>query len=117
MLFCGQILPSRTIFDGKPQTMYSVDLLEEAIDLAKANGFEVRQWLGESGGGACRIGSKWVLFINLTLTAQEQLQNVVLALRGTGVLLDSSKCSSQLRAMLPPAAQHALDRQDLVTSL
>ncbi len=58
--------------------MHSVDLLDEALDLARASGFEVRQWLGESGGvPACRIGSKWVLFVNLSLTAEEQLQGLI----------------------------------------
>ena len=62
--------------------MHSVDLLEEALRLAMNSGFEVRQeWLHEKGGGACRIGDKWVLFVDLSVSAQEQLGQVVGALR------------------------------------
>lgn len=61
--------------------MHSVDLLEEAIRLAQNSGYEVRQeWLGERGGGVCRIGDKQVLFVDLSLTAQEQLDQIVDAL-------------------------------------
>lgn len=61
--------------------MHCVDLLEEAILLAQTCGFEVRQeWLGERGGGVCRIGEKQVLFVDLSLTAQEQLDQTVTAL-------------------------------------
>ena len=55
--------------------MHTIDLLEEALRLAEQAGFEVRrQWLGESNGGACRIGEQKVLFVNLSLTADEQLR-------------------------------------------
>ena len=54
--------------------MHSVDLLEEALNLAQVHGFEVRrEWLGDAPGGACRVGSKWLLYANLSLTADEQL--------------------------------------------
>ena len=65
-------------------TMHSVDLLEEAQQVAEQAGFEIRrQWLGESLGGACRLGNRWVLFINLSLTADEQLQQVIQALNSS----------------------------------
>jgi hypothetical protein len=61
--------------------MHCVDLLEEAIKLAQDSGYEVRQeWLGERGGGVCRIGDNRVLFVDLSLTAQEQLEQTVKAL-------------------------------------
>ena len=54
--------------------MHSVDLLEEALSLALDLGLEVRQeWLGEQAGGLCRIRNREVLFVNLSVTAQEQL--------------------------------------------
>ena len=80
--------------------MHSVDLLDEALDLARASGFEVRQWLGESGGGACRIGAKWVLFVNLSLTAEEQLQGLIASLRRTGQEFDMTHCSAKLQRLL-----------------
>lgn len=80
--------------------MHSVDLIDEALDLARSSGFEVRQWLGESSGGACRIGSKWVLFVNVSLTAEEQLQGLIVSLRRTGQEFDVTQCSSKLRRLL-----------------
>lgn len=60
--------------------MHSVDLLEEALSLAMDLGFEVRQeWLDEQLGGACRLGDKLVLFVNLSQTAKEQLNCVATA--------------------------------------
>ncbi len=62
--------------------MHSVDLLEEAIAVAAEAGFEVRQeWLAESTGGACRIGNKYVLYVDQSLTAADQLKQVIGALR------------------------------------
>lgn len=62
--------------------MHAVDLLEEAIALAERIGLQIRhEWLGEQTGGLCRIGSRSVLFIDLSLTADEQLLQVVRALR------------------------------------
>ncbi|GAB5405745.1 MAG: hypothetical protein Aurels2KO_39760 [Aureliella sp.] len=58
--------------------VHSVDILEEAIEVAKRIGFEVRhEWLNESRGGLCRIGDRWMLFVDLSLTAAEQLEQVV----------------------------------------
>lgn len=62
--------------------MHSVDLLEEALQVAQDSGFEVRQeWLDEKGGGACRVGEKRLLYVDLSLAAHEQLEQVVAALR------------------------------------
>lgn len=87
--------------------LHTVDLLEEALDLARSHGFEVRQWLGESSGGACRIGSRWVVFVNASLTAEEQLQNVVLSLRHTSQVFDMSLCSPKLQRLLASIAAPA----------
>lgn len=81
--------------------MHSVDLLDEALDLARSAGFEVRdQWLGESKGGVCRVGSKWILFVNLSLTAEDQLHGLIVALRGSKLTLDTEACSLKLRKLL-----------------
>jgi hypothetical protein len=81
--------------------MHSVDLLDETISLVRSAGFDVRQqWLGESNGGACRIGSQWVVFINLTLPADEQLQGLIMSLRRTGETFDTSHCSDWLKKRL-----------------
>lgn len=81
--------------------MHSVDLLEEAIALAKQAGFDVRhEWLDETGGGACRIGNRQVLYVNLSLTAADQLQQVLTALRASPNAAKPGKMSSQLRSLL-----------------
>lgn len=62
--------------------VHSVDILEEAIELAERIGFQVRhEWLDGSSGGTCRIGKSWVLFVDLSLTAAEQLDQAISALR------------------------------------
>ncbi len=81
--------------------MHSVDVLEEAIELAEASGFEVRrEFLGESAGGACRIAGKWLLFVDQSLPASEQLLQVVSALRTSGVVYPQALTSPVLRSLL-----------------
>ena len=81
--------------------MHSVDLLEEALRVAMNSGFEVRQeWLNEKGGGACRIGKRQVLFVDLSLTAQEQLEQVLVALRSAESLRTDGMTSRELIQLL-----------------
>ena len=81
--------------------MHSVDLLEEALKLAQEVGFDVRrEWLGEATGGACRVGDKWVLSADLSLTAEEQLQQVTAALRNSHLLPAELHVSRQLQSIL-----------------
>lgn len=81
--------------------MHSVDVLEEVIALAEYSGFEVRrEFLGESTGGACRIGGQWILFVDLSLPAGEQLSQVIAAVRATGVVQPRDSTSSVLRSLL-----------------
>lgn len=70
--------------------MHTVELLELAILLAERLGYRVRlEWLGGSGGGsgggsaggsgggACEFaGQRWI-FVDLALTAIEQLEQVL----------------------------------------
>lgn len=81
--------------------MHSVDVLEEVIGLAEYYGFEVRrEFLGESTGGACRIGGQWILFVDLSLPAAEQLSQVIAAVRSTGVVHPLDSTSGVLRGLL-----------------
>ncbi len=81
--------------------MHSVDLLKEVLALAEKSGFEIRHdYLGDSTGGACRIGGKWLLFVDQTLTAPEQLTQVVQALRSSRIVQPNSDTSAMLRQML-----------------
>jgi hypothetical protein len=62
--------------------MHTVDLLEQAIEVAEQLGYQTRQeWLGGSGGGRCEFAGKRWIFIDLTLTAFEQLEQITDALR------------------------------------
>ncbi len=62
--------------------MHTVELLEQAVSVAEQLGYKTRQeWLGGTGGGACEFaGRKWI-FIDLALTAVEQLEQVTGALQ------------------------------------
>lgn len=61
--------------------MHTIELLEQAEELARRLGYGVRpEWLGGCGGGACEIaGRKWI-FVDLSLTTQEQLAQLTGAL-------------------------------------
>lgn len=62
--------------------MHTIDILEEALQLASACGWEVRhEWLAGFRGGACRLGRTHLLFIDRSLTAEEQLDQVLEGLR------------------------------------
>ncbi len=65
---------------------HTVDLLEEALQVAQRQGYSVRrQWMAENLGGPCRIGDTNVLYINLSLPAAEQLQHALLAIGRYGL--------------------------------
>ncbi|REK13074.1 MAG: hypothetical protein DWQ37_10655 [Planctomycetota bacterium] len=82
--------------------MHTVELLEEAVALAVRAGFGVRQdWFGGAPAGACELkGQKWI-FIDLALSAREQLDQVVEALREAPIPPDTT-ISRQLQALLAP---------------
>jgi hypothetical protein len=81
--------------------MHAVDLIEEAQQLAESIGFEVRrEWLGEKVGGACRLGQRWVLFSDLSLSANEQLEQLVNAIRSSPLLPAEYNASSPLRRLI-----------------
>lgn len=63
--------------------MHTAELLQEALDVARQCGYEVRQdWLGGDGGGHCLVrGRKWLL-LDMAQSADEQLDVVADALRG-----------------------------------
>ncbi len=80
--------------------MHTVDILDEAFRLAERVGFSVRrQWLADGLGGACRIGEQRVLFVNLSATIEEQLQQVIGALRREE-LADVTEISEPLSRLL-----------------
>ena len=80
--------------------MHTVELLEEALDLATKSGIKIRQdWFGGGAAGACELkGQKWI-FVDLSLGPREQLDQVLGGLRN---LEDSPKetMSLPLRSLL-----------------
>lgn len=85
----------------RAKEMHSVDILEEVIGLAEYYGFEVRrEFLGESTRGACRIGGHWILFVDLSLPAAEQLSQVIAAVRSTGIVIPLASTSRTLHGLL-----------------
>jgi hypothetical protein len=63
--------------------MHTVELLEQTLALARRVGYKIRQeWLGGIGGGACEFAGQHWIFVDLSLTAVEQLAQVSDALRG-----------------------------------
>jgi hypothetical protein len=74
--------------------MHTVEMLERLKNLAESAGYTVRhEWLGGVGGGACQFaGRKWI-FVDLSLSVIEQLDQVAGALRDDG----------SVRSLNPPA--------------
>ena len=62
--------------------MHTVEMLDGLKQIAEAAGYTVRQeWLGGVGGGACEFaGRKWI-FVDLSLSVIEQLDQIAAALR------------------------------------
>lgn len=62
--------------------MHTVEMLERLKELAEEAGYTVRhEWLGGAGGGACHFaGRKWI-FVDLSLSVVEQLDQVAGALK------------------------------------
>ena len=62
--------------------MHTVEVLERMQELAEQAGYTIRhEWLGGSGGGKCEFaGRKWI-FVDLSLSVIEQLDQVAAALK------------------------------------
>jgi hypothetical protein len=62
--------------------MHTVELLEHALDLAGRLGYTVRQeWLGGLSGGGCELRGCKIIFVDLALGPDDQLEQVLDALR------------------------------------
>ena len=62
--------------------MHTVELLQQAVDLAERLGYKVRQeWLGGSGGGGCELYGRKVLFLDLATGPEDQFDQVLDTLR------------------------------------
>ena len=62
--------------------MHTVELLEHALDLTDRLGYVVRQeWLGGLTGGGCELRGKKILFLDLAMGPEDQLDQVIYTLR------------------------------------
>ncbi len=78
--------------------MHTVEMLEEALELAERLGFKVRQeWLDGRGSGSCELKGQHWIFLDLAEPAREQLAAVVECLRRLGPGATASM-SPQLRS-------------------
>jgi hypothetical protein len=80
--------------------MHTVEMLEGLKQIAEAAGYTVRlEWLGGVGGGACEFaGRKWI-FVDLSLSVIDQLDQIASALRGD-VSLGTMKVPAPMRRYL-----------------
>jgi hypothetical protein len=80
--------------------VHTIELLEEAVRLAEQHGIKLRRsWLGGISGGACQIqGESWI-FVDLSLSSREQLDQVISGLRGLAGR-PALPISSALRALI-----------------
>jgi len=98
--------------------MHTVEMLAEAIALARKLGYQIREdQLEGAGGGHCLIqGRKWLL-LDITQSADEQLRDVLDAVRAGGLATepwqkirekgDSSGISPELAAEIAGNGQEA----------
>jgi hypothetical protein len=62
--------------------MHTVEMLDQAIGLAKRLGYAIRQdSFAGCGGGGCELKGRKFLFLDLDLDPEEQLDQVLSALR------------------------------------
>jgi hypothetical protein len=89
--------------DGSEQrAMDILQLLGEALEIARQLGFEIREELiGDGRGGACRIRGQKCLFLDFQLGPRERLQKVLDAIRDDAGLTQIA---------LRPAIKHLLAR-------
>jgi hypothetical protein len=62
--------------------MHTIDMLDQALDLAVRLGYTVRQeWLAGSGSGGCELKGRKLFFLDLDLAPDEQLEQVLETVR------------------------------------
>jgi len=62
--------------------MHTVELLQQALDLGERLGYKLRhEWLDGCGGGGCELKGRKVLFLDLALGPDDQLDQVLETLR------------------------------------
>lgn len=87
--------------------MHTVELYERAKQFAKTLAYDVREEnLGGVGGGACEVAGRKCLFVDVTLSAGEQLDQVLHAL-GRDPRIHVAPVPEELRSELFPQRRAA----------
>lgn len=82
--------------------MHTLDLLDYMIELARRLGYEVREeWLDGTGGGACELKGRRILFVDLSLPPLDRLDRLASSLRG---------CPELSQVYVLPEAREVLER-------
>ena len=80
--------------------MRTVELLVECQEVAQRLGYAIRhEWLDGEAGGACEFGGKKWIFVDLAQSPDEQLEQVIEALRIEPQLCELS-VSSALKSII-----------------
>ena len=95
--------------------MHSVELLEQALEIAKKLGYQVREeCVGGNGGGSCVVRGQKSLFLDPMLDIPDRLELVCQALQ-EDPLLPRAVVSGELAARLqkiPPQVTPPMPNQD-----
>ena len=85
--------------------MHTVEALEAALALAKQVDYRIREeWLDGRGGGGCEIrGQKWI-FLDLALGPEEQLDQVLDALRNDPTATETAEWPRLMKVATPKAS-------------
>lgn len=87
---------------------YTLDMLDEALSVAKALGYRIRQeWLDGQGGGLCEFGGQKWFFLDLSLTGPEQLAGILEVLRDEPKLPTVPLSDALIRLLLGPVRRMA----------
>ena len=63
--------------------MRTLELLDYLVDLARRLGYEIREeWLEGTGGGACVLKGKRIMFVDQSLPPSERVEQLANSLRG-----------------------------------
>lgn len=80
--------------------MHTLDLLQIALDTARQQGYQIRrEWLGGIAAGRCRIAGKKILFVDVSLSVLEQLEQVASSLASDPEILLSETAEPLARVL------------------
>jgi hypothetical protein len=81
--------------------VHTVELYDQALRLAESLGYIVRQEnLGGVAGGACEVGGQKCLFVDLTLSPVDQLDQIVEAIRHDPSVFVAATVPPELQAWM-----------------